>query len=539
MKPNEQTVSARNATYDVGRKVLENTGYELLPSRWLFPNRYPHAISSVASKRAILMNLSGMLTGSEAQKQADMKVCEQFTRCKVSRGVRSSSSAYDYTDVDTRIVVAPEEYQNRYLACLHAKEKLEYGLPGPEVGGQQSAPDTEQNKNQDGKGARKGGVAYTVPVLRNALVSPTKPPRGLCSSSNNNSSNITSRISAKSLASDAQILEDKAKAREARKARAESVAAMRTQQQLEIGKERDGLSQGQENAINEKENAPHGAATVAAADVSVAHGIATSAEKERKASASRRVTLSPTKGLFLTARLICSREEEKGGSSDPCPSTSDAAAVTSSMKRPSVVAVDVPSAGVSTTGGSSEEKFTEPALLDTSSPVDNNSATLPLAGSDEKEVEEVQEVEEVYKTAEEWEAEMEADEEVGRQRVAKQHELMMAALFLVELENQQLMQVVRRKMGGVDAAPEASTIGATVAVTTTDSSGDDTHKGEIYSSSSDCTDTLENNCVAKVDVALAKQLAHARLCVRLEVAKWRYQYEMVCIQLRELVGPVY
>ena len=486
------------------------------------------------------MNLSGMLTGSESQKQADMKVCEKFTRCKVSRGVRSSSSAYDYTDMDTRLAVAPEEYRTRYLACLHAKEKLEYGLPGPQVVRGLQVKRVEDKEPNEGTARR--AVGYSVPVLKNALISPTKPPRGSSSPTNSSysSSNSSNMKSSKSAASDAQVLEDKAKAR---KERAASVAAMKRQQQLEVDKERQGsLGQNPETAINDKENAPHGCTTTVAADVIAAHGIATSAEKERKASARRRVTLSPTTARHLTARLIGGGEEEKKSSLDvSSPAHSEAAAVTNS----STTMKAAPPVEASPARGCAEEKSTEPDSLE-SGGCDSDIRALLLADSDEKKVVEgEEEEEEEYKTAEEWEAEAEADEAAERLRLLEQQQMMMAALTRMELENQQLMQVVRREMSGT-AGSGGSAVGSSGATleAAASNAGNSVREGPAntamggagLSPADDHTDCQEDACVKKMDVALAKQQAHARLCVRLETAKWRYQYEMVCIQLTEIVA---
>ena len=109
----------------MGKKVIEQLKYPLIPSRWVYPDAFPFSVNSIESKRAILMSLSPMLTGSDKQKQSDTKSCEEYTRCKVCKG-NSRSSPYDYHDIDIDIKIDPSEYERRYLLWLASKPKLSY-----------------------------------------------------------------------------------------------------------------------------------------------------------------------------------------------------------------------------------------------------------------------------------------------------------------------------------------------------------------------------------------------------------------------------
>lgn len=53
-----------------------------------------------------------MITDAEKQRQADTKQTEDFTRCKVGKG-RSRAAAFEYTDIDTGMVVPSSEYEKR------------------------------------------------------------------------------------------------------------------------------------------------------------------------------------------------------------------------------------------------------------------------------------------------------------------------------------------------------------------------------------------------------------------------------------------
>lgn len=57
------------------------------------------------------MSLTPMITEAEKQRVSDCDKTEQFTRSKV--GKRKAN--YEYTDIDTEMVISAEEYTKRYF----------------------------------------------------------------------------------------------------------------------------------------------------------------------------------------------------------------------------------------------------------------------------------------------------------------------------------------------------------------------------------------------------------------------------------------
>jgi hypothetical protein len=53
-----------------------------------------------------------MISDAEKQRQIDSKQCEDFTRCKVGKS-KGRNSSFEYTDIDTEMLVATEEYEIR------------------------------------------------------------------------------------------------------------------------------------------------------------------------------------------------------------------------------------------------------------------------------------------------------------------------------------------------------------------------------------------------------------------------------------------
>jgi hypothetical protein len=53
-----------------------------------------------------------MITDAEKQRQTDMKQTEDFTRCRVGKS-RSRGATFEYTDIDTGMVVPSSEYEKR------------------------------------------------------------------------------------------------------------------------------------------------------------------------------------------------------------------------------------------------------------------------------------------------------------------------------------------------------------------------------------------------------------------------------------------
>jgi len=103
---------------EIGRDILNRTNYKLVPSRSIFPEKFPLPAASLEAKRALLVSLSPMLGEVEAQRQSDVAACERFTRCKVGKG-KSRWSSYEYYDVDANKIVTVEEYERRYLRFIH------------------------------------------------------------------------------------------------------------------------------------------------------------------------------------------------------------------------------------------------------------------------------------------------------------------------------------------------------------------------------------------------------------------------------------
>lgn len=110
--------STYNDMCEIGRDILNRTNYKLVPSRSIFPEKFPLPAASLEAKRALLVSLSPMLGEVEAQRQADVAACEWFTRCKVGKG-KSRWSSYEYYDIDANKIVTVEEYERRYLRFIH------------------------------------------------------------------------------------------------------------------------------------------------------------------------------------------------------------------------------------------------------------------------------------------------------------------------------------------------------------------------------------------------------------------------------------
>ena len=92
--------------------IYDESSYPLIPHRDIFPEKYKHAVHSLESKKALLMNMQPMLSAAEKQKKADSELVENFTRCKVGKS-RSRASSYEYMDFDTNLRVSGKEYSER------------------------------------------------------------------------------------------------------------------------------------------------------------------------------------------------------------------------------------------------------------------------------------------------------------------------------------------------------------------------------------------------------------------------------------------
>ncbi len=114
---------------DIGRKIVETTKYKLLPSRSIYPKLFPHPITSIEGKRALLLSLTPMLTEGEGQRQVDVSNCESFTRCKCEKS-RKINSSYEYVDIDTNASVSSDKYEERYLNYIY-RNKVKHIPPKP------------------------------------------------------------------------------------------------------------------------------------------------------------------------------------------------------------------------------------------------------------------------------------------------------------------------------------------------------------------------------------------------------------------------
>lgn len=114
---------------DIGKKIVENTKYKLLPSRSIYPELFPHPISTIEGKRALLISLTPMLTEGEGQRQLEVTNCETFTRCKCEKS-RKINSSYEYIDVDTNLSVSSDKYEERYLTYIY-RNKVKHVPPKP------------------------------------------------------------------------------------------------------------------------------------------------------------------------------------------------------------------------------------------------------------------------------------------------------------------------------------------------------------------------------------------------------------------------
>ena len=109
MKPTDHNTPRMNAYAKI---IYQESDYPLLPTRQIYPENYQHAITSLESKKALLMSMQPMLSAAEKQKKIDSEQLERFTRCKVGKS-RARSSAYEYLDFDTNMRISGKEYSRR------------------------------------------------------------------------------------------------------------------------------------------------------------------------------------------------------------------------------------------------------------------------------------------------------------------------------------------------------------------------------------------------------------------------------------------
>ena len=69
--------------------------------------------TTLDSKKQILTGLVPMIKDAEKQRMLDVTECENFTRCRVNKAKQSRTGNYEYTDIDTELLVTTEEYERR------------------------------------------------------------------------------------------------------------------------------------------------------------------------------------------------------------------------------------------------------------------------------------------------------------------------------------------------------------------------------------------------------------------------------------------
>ncbi len=115
--PLQNAMQSSDAMCKLGRSIQDNTNYPILPVRIMRPELYEFPPESMNSKKKLLLSLTPMLTDNEAQRKFDIAACEDFTRCRSSKG-KARFSNFEYTDLDTGLKVSFEEYERRCAFLL-------------------------------------------------------------------------------------------------------------------------------------------------------------------------------------------------------------------------------------------------------------------------------------------------------------------------------------------------------------------------------------------------------------------------------------
>mmetsp|Transcript_27252 Transcript_27252/g.46033 ORF Transcript_27252/g.46033 Transcript_27252/m.46033 type:complete len:563 (+) Transcript_27252:125-1813(+) len=131
--------------------IHEKTEYPLLPKRQIYPEKYQHSITSLESKKALLLSMQPMLSAAEKQRKIDSEVLEEFTRCKVGKS-RARPSTYEYLDFDTNMRISGKEYSRRYLLCLAKKKTAGSGVDISAASSQSEQGQQEQQLEKPPKG---------------------------------------------------------------------------------------------------------------------------------------------------------------------------------------------------------------------------------------------------------------------------------------------------------------------------------------------------------------------------------------------------
>jgi hypothetical protein len=117
-------ITVQQRTVDISKCLHDVCKYKLVSSRLMFPENFPHPSTSIESKKSLLISLSPMLTEAEDQRKQDTKECEEYTRCRSSRG--KGRSNYEYIDIDTSLRVEFAEFERRsvVLYLSHSFDNL-------------------------------------------------------------------------------------------------------------------------------------------------------------------------------------------------------------------------------------------------------------------------------------------------------------------------------------------------------------------------------------------------------------------------------
>lgn len=83
----------------------------------LKPDSFQHPSETIESKKAVLISLGPMLDIAEKQRKLDVSKCEEITRCRIE-SKKTRASWYQYSDLDSRVVIDPSEYEMRWIFAL-------------------------------------------------------------------------------------------------------------------------------------------------------------------------------------------------------------------------------------------------------------------------------------------------------------------------------------------------------------------------------------------------------------------------------------
>lgn len=105
-----------NERKDLAMSLYHATGYSIMPMRHIYPDQFKPDSQSVEAKKALLVSLTPLLVQAEADRLAESKACEEFTRCRVVKVKGNRNVCYSYCDVDNEDVVPWEDFEMRYVS---------------------------------------------------------------------------------------------------------------------------------------------------------------------------------------------------------------------------------------------------------------------------------------------------------------------------------------------------------------------------------------------------------------------------------------